>query len=196
MKPLKVVFKVLCCLPVLASCSKSDSVADRIGVPRRPAYPRLLLPDSAYVSPAGLPLGMEINREATFNMEQHDESGDWVTVSYDIADAEIYYTFTPVTEATVAGVIDNRLERLSLNLGGNSAELTEFITPEGLAVRIIEGGSATTPVQFLATDNSSLVVSGSAFVPALDSATRDSLAPVVGILRRDIIKSLVSLHND
>lgn len=196
MKPLKVVFKVLCCLPVLASCSGSDSVADRIGVPRRLAYPRLQLPDSAYVSPAGLPLGMEINREATFNIEQHDESGDWVTVSYDIADAEIYYTFTPVTEATVAGVIDNRLERLSLNLGGNSAELTEFITPEGLAVRIIEGGSATTPVQFLATDNSSLVVSGSAFVPALDSATRDSLAPVVGILRRDIIKSLVSLHND
>lgn len=196
MKPLRVAFKVLCCLPILASCAGSDSVADRTGVPRRPAYPRLQLPDSAYVSPAELPLGMEINSEATFNMERHDDSGDWLTVSYGIAGAEIYYTFTPVTEATVAGVIDNRLERVSLNLGGNSAELTEFVTPEGLAVRIIEGGSATTPVQFLATDNSSLVVSGSAFVPALDSATRDSLAPVVGMLRRDIIKSLVSLHND
>lgn len=196
MRRLRTVFKVLCCLPVLASCSGGDSVADRPGVPRRPAYPRLQLPDSAYISPTGLPLGMEINSEATFKMERHDDGGDWVTVSYGVAGAEIYYTFTPVSEATAAGVIDNRLERVSLNLGGNSAELTEFVTPEGLAVRIIEGGSATTPVQFLATDNSSLVVSGSAFVPALDSTTRDSLAPVVGMLRRDIINSLVSLHND
>ena len=182
---------------VLASCgNSSEDIGSRPAIPRRPAYPRIELPDSVFGHRDRLPLGMEVNESSVAEITRDDASGVWINVTYPGQNAQVYYTFTPVTEDGVAEVLDNRLERISLNLGGNSAKMTEFLTPSGLAVRLFEGGNVATPVQFLATDNATLVVSGSAFLPELSPATSDSLSPVVKMLERDIVHSLQSLKND
>lgn len=184
-------------LLLLSFCTGSGDTGTTSGaVPRRYAYPRLQLPDSIYKSVEGLPIDIEVNAESDVEVTKEDNAGLWLTVSYPVPEAEIYYTFTPVSEQSVPEVIDNRLERISLNLGGNEAEMLEFQTPAGLAVRIFKGGSVTTPVQFIATDYSTVVVSGSAFMEGLSALSRDSLSPAVEVLTRDIIHSLTTLGND
>lgn len=178
----------------LTACTGGEN--DPVAIPRRHAFPRIELPDSSFVVVQSSPLNMQINRSAVASRTCRDDSTVWVTVVYPGLSAEIYFTFTPVDHTTVDDVIDNRVERIALNLGDNAAEMTDFTTRGGLSAKIVSGASVTTPVQFIATDRRSVVVSGSAYLSGLSPSTRDSLAPVIAMLRRDIFHTLSTLSND
>jgi hypothetical protein len=174
----------------LAGCGQSPDGGP--AVPRLKAYPRVEVADSAYSVVAGLPMSMQVNTAAVATMEQR-EAARWVNVAYPANDVAIYLTFTPVTVATVDDVVDNRVERMALNLSGNDAEMLQFDTPDGLSAQVVTSWAISTPVQFIATDNRTIVVSGAAFVEKLSASTRDSLRPVVEMLQRDLIHTIKTL---
>lgn len=181
-------------LAFLSACAVKDN--DAVATPRRQAYPRIEVPDSTFRTDELLPNGLEINAVADFEITRSNAAGLWLNVAYPRLDAEIFFTFTPITPSTTVAVLDNRVERAALNAGSSEVELVDFISEEGLNCRVISsiGGSGTTPVQFIATDSATIVVSGAAYLRHLTAATRDSLRPVVAMLRRDIIHALKNIR--
>lgn len=181
----------------LTGCS-NGSGNDSASVPRRHAYPRIELPDSAYtfieVNDKGL--GIALNDAADYAMHASDDgTSNFIDVDYPGLNAAVYFTVTPVTENTISEVLDNRLERVRLNLGGADAELLEFDSPAGFENKIfVSRADISTPVQFISTDGTATVISGTAFLRDASAANADSLAPVVAMLRRDILHSLMTLQ--
>lgn len=183
------------CMALLAACSKAE---ERVA-PRPQAHPRVQSYDSAYVLPDGLPLHFEANAQALSEVEPQEGGAVWLTVVYPAYDAQLMCTFTPVTPATVGAVVNNRAERMALNVIGMEPQADEFINDAGYAAIIIcDPVSVATPVQFLAapadTAAARWVVSGSAYFPhAHAGAPLDSLAPMVEAMLRDVRHSVHSL---
>lgn len=195
-------------LAVIAGSCGSNVSGDADAVPRRRAYPRIELPDSAFTfiqtESNGLSLSPSISPSLSLAMNNateyavHSKEGNaslFIDVDYPGLNAAIYFTITPVDNTTLAAVIDNRLERVSLNLGGADAELLEFDSPAGFENKVfVSRADISTPVQFIATDGETTVISGTSFLKDASAANADSLAPVVNMLRRDILHTLKTLH--
>lgn len=186
----------LAVLAVIALADCSNGGDRRPPVPRRNAYPRIEIPDSSFYNDGRLPLSLQTSTAAKAMVSKNDHTGIWVDVSYLQFSASVLFTFTPVSDSTIESVIENRMERISLNLGGNGAEVMQFVSPDGFDSRVIVCRSVATPVQFLSTDGRSVVVSGAAYTPGFSMERIDSLNPVVDMLRRDIVHALKTLKND
>lgn len=177
---------------------KGASDNDYVEVPRRHAYPRIALPDSTYsFTTAGKShLVIAVNDAATSTLRSSDDGiACFVDVAYPTLQSTIFYTITPVDRATLSDVIANRLQRIELNMGASDAELLEFDTPAGFECKVfVTRGDISTPVQFLSTDGTNLVVSGAAFVREASPATADSIAPIVDVISRDVVHTLKTMH--
>lgn len=191
------------CAVMLSSCGNKSGMPggdadDFVPVPRRHAYPRIVIPDSTFTyTPVGKSnLVIAINNAATSTLRSSDDGNScFVDVVYHKLQSTIFYTITPINRTSLSDVIANRLERIRLNIGSSDAELLEFDTPAGFESKVfVTRGDISTPVQFIATDGSHLVVSGAAFVREASPATADSIAPIVALLRRDIIHTLNTMH--
>lgn len=193
-------------LAVIAGGCGSNVSGDADAVPRRRAYPRIELPDSAFtfiqtesngfsLAPSRS-LSLAINNATEYAVHSKDGNASlFIDVDYPGLNAAIYFTITPVDNTTLTSVIDNRLERVSLNLGGADAELLEFDSPAGFENKMfVSRADISTPVQFIATDGETTVISGTSFLKDASAANADSLAPVVNMLRRDILHTLKTLH--
>lgn len=184
------------CAAMLAACSK----AEQRTAPRPQAHPRVQQYDAAYAVPEGLPLDFEANAQAKAQVEAQDNGAVWLTVDYPAYDAQLMCTFTPVTPTTVSQVVDNRAERMALNVIGMDPQVDQFVNDAGYAAIIIcDPVAVATPVQFLAapadTAAARWVVSGSAyFAHAQAGAPLDSLAPMVETLLRDVSHSVRALR--
>lgn len=172
---------------MLAACG-----GDRHAVPRPEAFPRVALYDTVYHKLDSVPALFFVNDSAVVVPDDRPTDGArWVTLSYPRYNALMYLTFTPVTDATVDAVVENRLERMSLNAGSSRTELTELISDGGFSCQMFTTRSGTvTPVQFLAA-SPALVVSGALFLQHQPTPTSpDSLAPVINAVEADIIYAL------
>lgn len=190
-------------LAMLTDCGGKDDMPgsaddDYVEVPRRHAYPRIALPDSTYsFTTAGKSrLVIAVNDAATSTLRSSDDGNScFVDVAYPKLQSTIFYTITPVDRATLSDVIANRLQRIELNMGASDAELLEFDTPAGFECKVfVTRGDISTPVQFLSTDGTNLVVSGAAFVREASPATADSIAPIVDVISRDVVHTLKTMH--
>lgn len=186
----------------VAGCSGNTepgrNAADVAPVPRRHAYPRVEIPDSVYTDMAAgtTTLHIAVSDAATVTLRISDDgNSQFVDAAYPDFNSTIFFTVTPVDRATAGDVIANRMERIRLNLGSSDAELFEFDSPGGFENKLfVSRGDISTPVQFIATDGNAFVVSGAAFVRDASPATADSIAPVVDMLRRDILHALKTMH--
>lgn len=184
------------CLAVFAACSGTEQRT----APRPQSHPRVQSYDTAYAAVPGLPLHFEANSHAQAEAENKDGGAVWLTVSYPAYDARLMCTLTPVTAATVESVVDNRAERMALNVIGTEPQVDEFINAAGYsAIIICDPVAVATPVQFLAApaeiDGNGWVVSGTAFFDhARAGAPIDSLAPMVETLLRDVRHSIRTLR--
>lgn len=171
----------------VSACSGSGDSADGSApVPRRKAYPRLNLPPREYSPVQGIDWNIEANSAAVASLGRGDNN-DWITLSYpSLGDVSVMLTVIPASESQIPPVLDNRAERINLNLGANPGQVWQ-VEDSLLSGEIIVSNSITTPVQLLVTDNKSVVLTGAAFIPSLTPASRDSLAPVVEYLTDDII---------
>ncbi len=161
------------------ACGRSDA-----GIPRRLAYPRPVLLDTAMRSVAGLPVHFEVNAAATDTCPQ----SDWLDVVYSTYGTTLHVTFSRTDAAHIAEVKSNRMERMMLNNGDLPAHNTEWRNAAGWDVLVAVTLGSSTPVQFFATDDSAMVVSGAAF---FGKATPiDSVKPYVDAVRDDIVRSM------
>ena len=86
---------------------------------------------------------------------------------------------------------------MALNMAdGAAAEEISLTSGQFRAVLLRSPESRATPLQFIATDDSAWVVSGSAFFDNIPpDAPIDSLAPVVGYLERDLRHTLTTISS-
>lgn len=160
-------------------------------VPRPAAYPRVSDPGSVYTVVDSLPLRLEANASAVVTRPRPD----WVNIAYPGLHVTVHLTLTPVTDADRDRVIANRTERMALNIAdGVAADRSAIASDSFSAVLISSPESRSTPLQFVADDGSSWVISGTAFFSDVTPhAPIDSLAPAVGIIERDLIHTLSTL---
>lgn len=181
-------------LSILWGCT-SDSGAP---VPRRHAYPRVAVPDTAFTILADLPLRMSVNAVQPVQTETRADGSVWLTVRYPAYDACILCTFTPVDASSIAGVLDNRYERMSLNAGAGGISVEEFDNAGGYHTNIIRSQAVTaTPVQFIsaAPERPQWVVSGSVFFENTTPLTpADSVRPMVDIMHGEVVRMLKSIQ--
>ncbi len=177
------IFAILIVSVIFCGCS------NRKPVPRREAYPRVQLLDTVMVA-AEAPAYFLVNSQA--RVEQSRE--DWLTVAYDTYGATMYVTFTETLPSSVDEVKRNRMERLLLNSGEQLSHHSEFTTSYGYDVVLSYSEGTATPLQFIATDNSSMVVSGAVYFanPKAPEAV-DSITPVIDALRGDIMRAMINL---
>ncbi len=175
-------------MSLIVSCGHPKDDA----VPRRPGYYRLEQYPAQYQWHNETPRMLYANACAKFSSEKKEDGSYWATVAYPRYKAYIYYTFTPLAERDATALVENRLERMRLDLG-NATDLSteEYLNPNGINVWTIFAPQAlNTPVKFLAMDKD-WMISGTAF---LDNATdADSVAPVIEILTRDVRYSMLTL---
>lgn len=187
---------------MLAACSRPSDTA--VAVPRPHAYPRVEAPEAVYrtVGPDTTGLAqLAVNASTCISIDTTRRSvdGRWLNVAYpSMPGTVIYITVSRVgSEAEMAELTDNRVERMALNSGGNSSELMELTSEGGYTARILSTPRGTvTPIQFLATSaQSGVAVSGAVYIDALNAAgASDSLAPAIEALRRDVVYTMTKLR--
>ena len=181
----------LLCL-MTAGCS-SDSGSDYTPTPRRRAYPRARIMPQEYYAAESLPLNIEINTGADTMSERRADGSVWLTVDYPDYGATVYWTLTPVGHNDMREVINNRMERMSLNIGDNRAEIYEISSTGGFESAVMKTtGISSTPIQFVAADTRHWVVSGTVWL-ASPGTSADSLQPYLDALGRDVTRALASL---
>lgn len=188
-------------LAIVTSLGFSDcSGENNVNMPRQKAFPRIVTHDSTFTALASTPLHFEISSAARISLDSINsgkatgENGRWLNISYDDYNAVIYCTFTPVDTSTINDIIANRIERMALNVGGNTSELTELTNANGFSSRILSSlESSVTPVQFLSTDGNDWVVTGALHFSSMTTANIDSLKPIIDVVKRDIIHSLKTI---
>lgn len=134
-------------------------------VPRPEGYPRIALYEAVYRNDSIGPVIFESNAgTAVTERRQGADGTGWLTLAYPRYGATLYLTASPATASTLGGIIDNRLERISLNIGGATTELTELTGKGGWhgRVTLTPSGSAT-PLQILATSPRATALSAERF---------------------------------
>lgn len=184
---------------LLTLCVWSCTSDNGTPVPRRRAYPRVAAPDTAFVRLDGLPLSMSVNSGRPVEMSAKTDGSVWLTVHYPAYGARVLCTFTPVDETSIASVLDNRYERMSLNAGGGEIAVEEFDGADSYhSAILLSQPSSATPVQFIsaATVKPQWVVSGSVyFENATPSAPVDSMRPIIDIMHGEVTKMLKSIQS-
>lgn len=119
----------------------------------------------------------------------------WLTVNYPRRGLALYITFTRARGEKLEEARANRMERLLLNSGSGSHHEREFENRYGWRIYIMKSQNMTTPFQFLATDGTETLVSGSLQVTGSRSRTDDyeEIRPDVDLVTGDILASLAQL---
>ncbi len=168
---------------LLVACTKPQAM------PRREAFPRAILLDTVMAS-APAPAYFLVNAQADVRQSR----ADWLTVAYPQYAATMYITFSETSPKDIHNVKKNRMERLMLNSGDLPSQHTEFTNTAGYDILLAYTEGGPIPLQFLATDNSSMVVSGAVqFSNPNASAAVDSITPVMDAIRGDIMCAMLHL---
>ncbi|MDE6301565.1 MAG: hypothetical protein K2M19_07595 [Muribaculaceae bacterium] len=178
---------ILLLTAISAACSEPKSVP----TPRPRSYHRPIPADTASAVWTDGGNRWIHNTEATAISPREG----WLTVSYPRRSMTLYITYTRARGVELAEARINRMERLLLNTGSGPAVEQEFTNPQGWQIYLMKSQSLTTPVQFLATDGTSTLVSGSLQSTA-DADDYEAIRPDVDIVSRDILASLGQLGAD
>lgn len=160
-------------------------------VPRPQAYPRIADPGQSYSAIDGIPVRFETNTSAVVSMPK----SHWIDISYPSLNATLHISLTPADTSEIDNIIANRIQRIRLNLADRSTvENTEINSPQFRSVIFRSPDSRSTPLQFIATDDSAWVVSGVAFFDRIaPDAPVDSLSPAISYINRDLTRALSNL---
>ncbi len=199
---IRLAFILVAAISILAGCSKPSDTT--VAVPRPHAFPRVDIPSAQYrtVDPdtSGLRrLVVNADTRVSIDTAHRAVEGRWLNVAYNsMPGVVVYITVSRVDSPDEMNqLVDNRVERMALNSGGNSSELTELTSEGGFTARVLSTPRGTvTPVQFLATSpQSGVAVSGAVYIDALNTpGAADSLAPAIDALKRDVIHSMTRLQ--
>lgn len=183
-------FSVAVCVAILpAACGQKEGGR---AVPRPDAWPRVNTYPPTYHNLPGVSVNFPVNDSTSL---QTTDKNEWITVHYPRYHANLHLTFTPTTPADIDKVIDNRVERMALNSGGNESEVTELTNPAGFKAQLLKTPRGSiTPLQILAI-GTNIVVSGALeLINPNDLQRPDSLAPIIDAVETDLLYALKHLQ--
>lgn len=170
---------------LLAGCIGTENRP--AAVPRPRAYPRQEIYPATYSPSQVGNLTLMTNDSAHIKTD-----GLWADINYPAYGVTVNCTVTPVTATTVATVLDNRAERMALNSGGAYGEITRLTTESGASATLLSTPArGLTPLQFIATDSVSYVLSGAATLQG--AASPDSIRPIIEAISADLLYLLQKL---
>lgn len=178
-----------------ASCSRSAETP----TPRPRAYPRAALYPAEYVTAevGNPPLEVSVNSRADLTSASRGDGSEWFDISYPayLGGTQVNCTLLTLADpADLAGVIDNRSERMALNTGGNRSEIMTLSTPSGWeASVVVTPTGCVTPVQFMAFRGNRFL-GGTYTLPDIGDTPADSVAPYIKAVEADIIHMIESLQ--
>jgi len=179
-----------------ALCSCGDKSGDKdMLLPRREAYPRLMVYDSVYTVLDSLPLHIEVNSSTTASVERRENGVFWITQSYPAYGISVYYTLTPVSERSFTQSLGRSLGRMADNCGSVQVKRYEALSRSGFRHFVVLAQDINPfPVQFVSTDRSRWVISAAAtYTGGVLPLSYDSITPVLRSVERDMVHTLNTL---
>ena len=177
-KPLRIIAMLLAAI----MCGCSDGHKNK-AIPRREAYPRLEQYAPQYTDIRIGQFSVPVNSSAIVD----SITPEWTNVEYPRYGLTLHLTAlkTP-SETELANAVDNRLERMALNIGDKNAADTSFITSAGLeCVVVVSRDGIPTPIQFIAVESSGGILSGTVALKGKATPT-DSIAPIIDAMAAEI----------
>ncbi|GAB6120261.1 gliding motility lipoprotein GldD [Dysgonomonas termitidis] len=179
-------FLIICC--IFVSCNEYT--------PKPVGYPRIDREESGVVKYGHPAFSFLYSANARIEeVENGNESGFWFNIIYPAYDAIIYCTYMPVDKKKLSGALEVSYQlAYSHALKANGIRQSQYTDSLHHTSGIIYdiGGPVASPVQFYLTDNTSNFLRGSLYFN--QQANSDSIAPVIGFLREDIVALMESLE--
>lgn len=167
-----------------AACSRQRPAP----IPRPAAFPRPVVYSESYHTDTLGGLALEVNDSAHLSSPQPG----WFNLEYPAYKTIVNCTLT--RGGNIAEALNNRAQRMALNIGAAGGDIEQFTSRSGLYVTLITAPEAMrTPVLFLATDSTSMLLSGVAVASLSPSTPVDSVAPQVTALAADMRRLLRQL---
>ena len=174
-----------------AAVSCSGSGDSSTAVPRRDAYPRVNLYDTAYVSAPSLPVNLAVNSSASVSVDEKSSGTHWINISYPRYNATVRLTLQSLSGDSLRRAIDNRRQRAALDIGGNTTELTELTSPAGVtSLLMLTPAAAVTPLHIIATDSARFILSG---VAEFSTPDIEANAPALAAIYADLLRAAKTL---
>lgn len=175
---------------ILVGCSSGN---DRGIAPKPEAWPRVETYSPDYGLLDGAPLAFAVNQ--CVEEQPTDQPGRWFSLRYPRYNATLFVTFTRAANGDEQEeVVANRLERMRMNAGGGTSELTRLTSEGGFHGQLLTTRyGSSTPVQLLAVGNGWVVSGAVALSNPADLTRPDSLSPVIDALESDMLYTLKHL---
>lgn len=177
------------------SCGNDSSNRKPVDTPRRIAYPRIDTYDTVYTAIGDLPVNMEVNAGAVVSIPRtENEDVIWIDVDYPRYKATLHCTVMATDPQKTPMIVDNRTQRMSLNLGENAATQLTVRSRSGVydSVVLTTTGQTLTPVQFLSVGQR-WIVSGALQWHDTMLSSADSISPIVDAVTRDVTHTVLAL---
>ncbi len=180
---------LICAIAMAAICAACSGAEDS-ATPRRRAYQRIEAYAPDYIAVDSLPVRLLVNSSAIISRPRRN----WVNISYPRYSATIFISITETDSLNVKDVISNRIDRITLNIGDIPVNVIDIDNKHFLSMLYDAPAAVATPLQLIATDGKSIVVSASVFFNNAGHITSlDSVAPIVEAIRHDLTTALDSL---
>ena len=156
-------------------------------VPRRFAYPRLEPYDSVYVDAGGSSgLRIEANAGALVKVPRDSGGTVWIDVDYPRYGAVLHLTLNHASGDRLMSMMANREERFGRDMDGMKVVVT---TVDNEFAEIWIGrayGTVLTPLNIMATDGSSFILSGALELKRIPSSAEE-VSPAVDAVYADLL---------
>jgi len=184
--------------PLIIGSLSWAACADNSGssVPKPKAYHRISVPDSVYFTTAFDGVTILLNSSAVASDSIHSD-GTWIDITYPhFEGAKLYLTITSAPPSKLPSLIENRTERIRLDTSSSSTEITELSSVGGWkGALFVTRSSINTPIHILAHNAcGTKLLSGALYINPKESATPDSISPIVSTVTRDLIIALKNLN--
>lgn len=180
----------------ITGCSSGQNDADTPPTPRPKAWPRINTYPEVYTTNNTLSIPLSVNSgTTTHSVNTGNANSEALDIVYPRYRATINLTLLKPrhgSDFALKKAIDSRLERINLNLGTSQASVVSQTNQNGINTLLVKSLSAIpTPLQILATDSSTFLLSATVFIPFRPSVgATDSLAPVIESLNKDLTHML------
>lgn len=159
-------------------------------IPRQYAYPRICEFCNDYELVNDGELHIERNKSAVIDVDSVvDNNSRWLTLFYPQYNSKLFITINKTLSSdSFNQILENRIQRFSLNIGGNIYEQFDVENQNGFNTQILRiKSNSANPVMFISTNNKDIIVSGTMYLQDVNAISKpDSIAPIVDYFFHDI----------